>query len=142
MTRATPIMRELAGHLIALEAKENKAAGKEVSTAFAVCDKLRPQLANLMGNVGFRTVLSRAMALARVEVPWLRAAHVKADGSIEGLTELESHISPAEIAEGELVLLAHLLGLLTVFIGEKLTLGILRERWPKLALNDADLGKG
>ena len=36
---------------------------------FLVCEKLRPHLAMLMGNAGFRALLSRALALAKAEVP-------------------------------------------------------------------------
>jgi predicted transglutaminase-like cysteine proteinase len=40
------------------------------------------------------------------------------------------------------LLLAQLLGLLVAFIGEDLTLRLVREVWPKLSLNDLDLGTG
>ena len=95
-----------------------------------------------MGNAGFRALLSRALALANAEVPWLRAVQVKADGSLEGLEELHAQLDPDEIFEGRVVLLAQLLGLLVAFIGENLTLRLVREVWPKLSLNDLDFGKG
>jgi hypothetical protein len=95
-----------------------------------------------MGKVGFRELLSRALALANAEVPWLRAVHVKADGSFEGLDELGAQVDPDEIFEGRVVLLAQLLGLLVTFIGEDLTLRLVREVWPKLSLNNLDFGKG
>ena len=66
--------------------------------------------------------------------------HVKADGSLEGLDELGAQVDPDEIFEGCVVLLAQLLGLLVAFIGENLTLRLVREVWPKLSLNDLDLG--
>jgi hypothetical protein len=72
-----------------------------------------------MGNTGFHALLSRALALANAEVPWLRAVHVKADGSLEGLDEPgKRKWTRKEIAEGALFLLAQLLGLLVAFIGE------------------------
>src|SRR5664279_3639772 len=98
--------------------------------------------ATLMGNVGFRALLSRSLALTNAEVPWLRAVHVKADGSFEGLDELGAHVDLDEIFEGRVVLLAQLLGLLVAFIGEDLTLRLVREVWPKLSLNDLNFGKG
>src|ERR1019366_9458164 len=108
--------------------------------AFLVGERLRPHLARLMGKVGFRELLSRALALANAEVPWLRAVHVKADGSLEGLDELGAQVDPDEIFEGRVVLLAQLLGLLVAFIGEKLTLRLVREGWPKLSLNNLNYG--
>jgi hypothetical protein len=47
-----------------------------------------------------------------------------------------------DIFEGRVVLLAQLLGLLVAFIGEDLTLRLVREVWPKLSLNNLDFGKG
>ena len=135
-------MRDLAQRLIAYETRGNKSSETKTPAAFLVGEKLRPHLATLMGNAGFRALLSRALALANAEVPWLRAVHVKADGSLEGLDELEAQVDPEEIFEGSVVLLAQLLGLLVAFIGENLTLRLVREVWPKLSLNDLDFGKG
>ena len=134
-------MREFAGYLIACETKRDKSSATKPPAAFVVCEKLRPPLANLMGNAGFRALLSRSLALANDEAPWLRAAHVKLDGSLEGLNDLEAQIDPDEFFEGSVVLLAGLLGLLAAFIGEKLTLQLVREVWPKLSLNDLDFSK-
>jgi hypothetical protein len=136
MSRATPQMRNLAERLIALEARGSKSSETINRAAFHVCEKLRPQLATLMGNGGFRTLLSRALVLATVEVSWLRAVYVKADGSLEGLAELGAQADPEEIAEGRVVLLAQLLGLLVAFIGEGLTLRLARDVWPQLSVND------
>ena len=135
-------MRDLSQCLIAYETRGNKSSETKTPAACLVGEKLRPHLATLMGNVGFRALLSRALALANAEVPWLRAVHVKADGSLEGLDELEAQVDPDEIFEGCVVLLAQLLGLLVAFIGENLTLRLVREVWPKLSLNDLDFGKG
>jgi hypothetical protein len=126
-------MRVFAERLIAYERRDNKSSETKTPAAFLVGEKLRPHLAPLMGNVGFRALLSRALALANAEVPWLRAVHVKAaDGSFQGLDELGAQVDPDEIFEGRVVLLAQLLGLLVAFIGEDLTLRLVREVWPKL----------
>lgn len=140
MNRATPKMRDFAERLIAYETRENKSSETKTPAAFHVFEKLPPHLATLMGNTGFRALLSRALALATAELPWLRAVHVKSDGSLEGLDELEAQVDSEEISEGRVVLLAQLLGLLVAFIGENLTLWLVREVWPKLSLNDLDLG--
>ncbi len=142
MSRATPQMRGLSQCLIAYETRENKSSETRTPAACLVSEKLRPHLATLMGSVGFRALLARALALTHPEAAWLRAVHVKADGSLEGLDELEAQIHPDEIFEGCVVLLAQLLGLLAAFIGENLTLRMVREVWPKLSLNDLDFGKG
>ena len=133
-------MRDFAERLIAYETRGNNPSETETSGPFLVGEKLRPQLAALMGNVGFRALISRALALSNAEIPWLRAVHVKADGSFEGLDELGAQVGPDEIFEGGVVLLAQLLGLLVTFIGELLTLRLVRDVWPKLSLNEVDLG--
>lgn len=71
----------------------------------------------------------------------LNAVQVKVDGSLEGLDELDVQSDPEQFAEGRLVLVTQLLGLLVAFIGEELTLRLVREAWPKLSLNDLDLKK-
>ena len=133
-------MRDLAERLVAYEASENISSETKTPAAFLVDEKLRQHLAILVGNVGFRALLSRALALANAEVPWLRAVHVKSDGSFEGLDELGAQVGPEEIFEGCVVLLAQLLGLLVAFVGEDLTLRLVREVWPKLSLNNLDFG--
>ena len=134
-------MRDFAERLIAYETRGNKSSETKTSAAFLVCEKLRPQLANLMGNTGFHALVSRALALATTEAPWLRAMHVKIDGSLEMLDKHEAQVDPERIAEGGVVLTAHLLGLLATFIGEDLTLQLVREVGPKLSLSDLDFSK-
>lgn len=136
MSRATPQMRNFAKRLIAYEAGGNKSSGIKTPAAFLVCEKLRPQLAMLAGNGGFHALLSRAFALANPEVPWLRTVHINADGSLEGLEELHTRLDRDELFDGGVVLVAQLLGLLLAFIGENLTLRLLREVWPRVPLDD------
>jgi hypothetical protein len=112
-----------------------------VPEAFSACDKLRTHLATLMGFTGSRALLARALALGNAEVPWLSTVSVKADGSLDGFESPQAQVAPAEIAKGRVVLLAQLLGLLVAFIGEDLTLRLLREVWPKLSVNDLDVRK-
>jgi len=91
-----------------------------------------------MGNGGFRALLTRALALAQADVPWLRAAYVNADGIVDGMDKPGTRISPEQLVEGSSVLLAHLLGLLVTFIGAALTLNMMREVWPEISLNDSE----
>src|ERR1019366_433926 len=72
MSRATPKMRDFAERLIVYETRGNKSSETKTQAAFLVGEKLRPQLAALMGNVGFRALISRALALSNAEIPWLR----------------------------------------------------------------------
>jgi len=129
---ATLKPKEFARRLLAYEAGSGKPADAKVSPAFRVCEKLRGPLGKLLGVGGFRSLLSRALALAGAEVPWLRALHIKADGSLEGLDELEAKLDSRAVAEGEVVLAAQLLGLLVTFIGAALTQRLLQDIWPTM----------
>ena len=142
MSRATSQMRNFAKRLMAHEAGGNESSEKKNRAAFPVFEKLHPHLATLMGNAGFRSLLSRSLALANEEFRWLRAVHVRSDGSLEGLEGLHAQLAPEVFFEGETVLLAQLLGLLLAFIGENLTVRLVREVWPNLSLSDLDFGKG
>lgn len=135
-------MRSLASRLIALEAKGKNVSGARVLVAFPVPEKLRPTLSTLMGNAGFQTLLARALTLATAEVPWLRVVKVNASGALEGWEELHAQLGPAKFLEGRVVVMAQLLGLLVAFIGEKLTVRLVMEVWPKLSLSDVNLEKG
>jgi hypothetical protein len=137
MNRATPQMRSIAKRLMAYEASRREASKV---AAFHAVDKLRPHLAALMGNGGFRALLSRALVLATAEVSWLRAVHVEADGALQGLEALHARLEPAEVFEGKVVLLAQLLGLLVAFIGTSLTSRLVSRIWPQISLNDRDFG--
>jgi hypothetical protein len=135
-------MRNFAQRLITHEAQRNKSAKTPTSDGFDVCEKLRSQLATLMGNGGLRALLARALALASAEVSWLRGVRVKSDGALEGLEEIQMPLSLDELSEGKVALLAQLLGLLVAFIGENLTLRLVREAWPKAPLHNLDLVEG
>ena len=135
-------MLDFAERLIACETRGNKSSGTKTPAAFPVCEKLRPHLATLMGNTGFRALLSHALARAEADVPSLRAMQVKADGSLAGLDKPEVQADPEERAKGSVVLVAQLLDLLVAFIGQTLMLRIVGDAWPKLSLNDLGFGKG
>lgn len=140
MSRATPKIREFAERLIAFETTGKKASGTKLPPAFRVCENLRPHLATLMGKGGFRALFSRALALASADVLWLSALSVNADGSLAGPDDIPSQVDPKERTEGGVLLVAQLLGLLVAFIGEDLTVRLVREAWPKLSLNELNFG--
>ncbi len=139
MNRVNPKPRDFAQRLIAHQAKENKSSGTEPAAAFPVTELLRPHLATLMGAFGFRSLLSRSLALASMDVSWLRMVELKANGSLPARDELAAKVAPADMMEGRLVLLTQLLGLLVAFIGAKLTLQLVHQVWPNLPRRKNDL---
>jgi hypothetical protein len=140
MSRATPELLNFARRLIAYEARGNESSETGLPAGFDVCEKLRRHLANLMGTGGYRALLTRALALASAEVAWLRTIVINVDGSLDERPEGGAQVDEQAMAEGGVVLVAQLIGLMMTFIGEGLTLQLLREAWPKLPLNDLDFG--
>jgi len=130
MSTASPAMRNLARRLIALEAARDDPSGAIAPGAVRVLDKLRAPLSKLAGVAGFRSLLSRALALAKAEDASLNPVQVRADGSLDG-SPGDWHGPDAGSGEaGGAVVVAHLLGLLATFIGEPLTLRLVRDVWP------------
>jgi hypothetical protein len=97
---------------------------------------MRTHLTTLMGNSGHRALQMRALALAGAEVPWLRGLQVAADGTMEGPDPSGAPVDPDAMTEGGVVLVAQLIGLLVAFIGEWMTLRLVREIWPNLPAGD------
>ena len=142
MNRTTPKLRDFAERLVSIGVTESKSSASKPTAAFAVFEKLRPYLAQVVGDLGFSAVLSRALVITNTDIAWLRAVHVKPDGSLEGLDELEAKVDPEEIAEGRVVLLAEFVGLLVVLIGERLVLQLVHQAMPKVSRDDLYFGTG
>jgi hypothetical protein len=140
MNRATQKMQDLAERLIVYESEHLKSCAA-ITADFSATEKLRPFLETFMGNAGFRALLMRALALAGEEVPWLREVQVNSTGSLEVPHELSEKMAAKAVREGGVMLLAQLLGLMVAFIGEKLTLQLMRDVWPTLKLNDLNTRK-
>ncbi len=110
-------------------ADSQAAPGAHGDEAVLVNEKLRTSLIQFAGADGFAALLRRALALASAEAPALRSATVSADGRLKGLEQLASH--EGSVARGAAVAITtQLLELLVTFIGEPLTLKLVRESWP------------
>jgi hypothetical protein len=132
---ANPRVRDIAQHLIAYESAGKHHSETSIPAAFQVCEKLRRPLSTLTGTAGFRSLLVRALTLAKREEQLLGTVEVTDDGYLEGLSG-----SATELEESLLV--AQLLGLLMTFIGDALTMRLLAEIWPDLLGIDLNSGEG
>ena len=119
-------------HALALQllAKEPVNGHGGMPAAFVVCAKLGVLLTKLAGAAGYRSLLTRSLAMASNEASWLKTLKVSPDGSFEGLEEVRSLTGQGEIQNGGAVFVAHLLHLLHTFIGEPLTMQLIKEAWP------------
>jgi DNA-binding response OmpR family regulator len=116
----------LARVLLLHESKEKK-SGDNSPTIFRVFDKIRSPLLNVAGETGLRSILARALTLAKPEVGWLLPVKVSDSGSFEGLGLAEESITAAEISRGETAIIAQMLGLLFTFLGESMTRSLLQD---------------
>ena len=137
MSTASPELQALARQLLAFEATRDHSSEARADVAAQVIEELRLRLIRLAGVDGFRSLLSRALTLAKAEAPSLNMVSVGADGSLEGFEGIEASEAVAGQAGASLV--AQLLELLTTFIGEALTLRLIRDSWPEASMDGANL---
>lgn len=131
MESMTAALEELARRLVALEASRGGMLAEIPSEVARVCEKLRIPLAKLAGQAGYHSLISRALALAKSKAPGLAAVQANVDGSLTGLPECEKSDPEAAIT-----VVAHLLNLLVTFVGEPITLGLIRDGWPDANLEN------
>lgn len=132
MDTPSSLMRELSRRLLAAN---QTAADNHVHEAAVMSEKLRIPLTRFAGAEGFASLLRRALVLASAEVPSLQSIKVGAEGRLEGFEQLSADSGTAvHGSEAAVAITAHLLGLLGTFIGEPLTLRLVREAWPDTSL--------
>ena len=117
-------------------------------------EKLRHCLVSFAGVASFHSIAVRALVGAQVDVPSLCAVQITADGTLQGLSDVESQITietdqagsqqSGEDPPGEdgAILIASILGLLLTFLGEALTLSLLRNAWPDATFDDRNSENG
>lgn len=133
MSLATPPLRSLALRLLASESETGAEAN--VASAVRVCEKLGAIISKLAGAAGYRSLLARALVLAQAEVPWLMTVSILPDGKLAGFEGDEAGAVSDPMRRGGAILIAQLLGLLHTFIGEPLTLQLLKEAWTDVSIH-------
>jgi hypothetical protein len=133
MDKPSSSMRDLARRLLAAS---QTASDPHVHEAVLVNEKLRIYLTQFAGADGFASLLRRALALAAAEVPSLQSVKIDTNGRLQGFEQIPANTAAgATGGEAAVAITAHLLGLLVTFIGEPLTLRLVREAWPEMALD-------
>lgn len=145
---AAPQMRDLAHRLLIHEAAAGKSSESMESPTLRVYEKLRQSLGVFVGVASFQSLATRALILARPEDPSLYAAQISADGALQGLgrgpgeNESQLEIEKNQPGDEGIILIARLLGLLRLLIGEAITLSLLRNAWPGEVFDDRDKAHG
>jgi hypothetical protein len=144
MTTVFPAIENLARRILAVEAARATAIDTQVDVAVRVCEMLQVPLSKFTGSAGFWSLLSRAVVLAKAEVPALSTVQVRPDGSLAGFEEIKQDPNAGEhdagaFEQGRVALVAHLLGLLATFVGESLTQRLVCDAWPDASIDKTDL---
>jgi hypothetical protein len=136
MATISPGITHLARQVLTLESVHSDSTATEIDRAAQVCEKLRASLTRLAGTSGFSMLLARAVALAIKKDPSLTPLHVGMDGALTGVDEVRRGLNGSHVEHhGGAIVLAELLGLLVSFIGESLTLTLVREAWPSASMD-------
>lgn len=130
MPTPSPSIRDLAERLL-VATRTAPSSDPPVHEAVALCETLRLSLTRFAGADGVAALMRRALALARVEAPALNNVTLNANGHMEGLEGVADAPGGTEAA---VALVAHVLALLGLLIGEPLTLSLVREGWPDASL--------
>jgi hypothetical protein len=136
MDKPSVSVRRLAQRLLEVEAARQSASHPHAFEAVHVCEKLRIALTRLAGADAFKSLLQRALVLARAETPSVQSVTLKPDGSMEGLDALVADANNGGL-EPAVSIIAHLLDLLVTFIGEPLMLRLVRQAWPDGSLDES-----
>ena len=140
MDLATLLARDLAAQMIAQESSGDESSEAQASAALRACDKLCLHLSRVIGTGGYIALASRALALSRAERGILPTVHISENGSLRGFSEVAINLEPIVAQTDAHSIVTQQLSLLLVFIGEALTVQIVRSIWPDLPLRVTVLG--
>jgi hypothetical protein len=127
--------RPLTLKMLALRAGAEADADAIASAVRRTYDDLARVSVPLIGRVGLEALTGRAVHLTQRECPGLNASADSARrgqgaGPFAQIVEALAQQEPALATDCAAALIGTLTGLLVTFIGEPLTLGLLRKAWP------------
>ena len=93
-----PATRDLARRLIAYETVVGESSELTEPAFFRVYEKLRRHLGALAGIIGFQSLASRAVTLARAEAPGLSAIQIRRTDTGSGAVNLTRNMMTARLA--------------------------------------------
>jgi len=140
MNEVPVAVRTLAAHILSHEAGGSSDPDELADAAERVETRLRGRLSELIGLIGYTTLLARALRLAQLEIPALGQITVNPNSGEGGLSGVRAFVEVAgadneglrAAAAGLTAILAHVIELLSIFIGEDLALRLVREGWPEI----------
>ena len=135
MTSPAPDLGDLARRLVQHEAGGRSGPAASAAALEQACARLKGDLADLLGSRGVSALFRRALHLAHRERPLLAGVSVDPEPAacFAGLAEALAEGSDEEAAEAGAAVLAQLLGLLVMLLGEDLGMQPVRKLWPQVA---------
>lgn len=126
-------LRKLALKVLAHRQGAGPAAEAFAAAARQAYDDLAREAAPLIGQVGIDAVTDRAIHVAQRKYSWLADAHApgQVEGPFSGVVAALERQAPPIATEAAAAVFATLAGLLITFIGEPLTMSLLRKAWPE-----------
>ena len=140
MNEPISAQEELACRVLAREAAETDPSSVRASQR--AIEKLRLYLTKFIGAAGFHSMLTRALALAKVQRPGLASVQVNPDGTLAGIDDAAQVRGGGAAEKAEAAVLTQLLALLVVFIGANMTLHIVQNIWSGTRLDDLNFDAG
>jgi hypothetical protein len=133
MAQPSPKLAELARRIIEDEADGSSDPPASAAAVEAACRRLTDHLVDLLGSGGVSAMLRRALHLAQRGQPLLAGVAVNAepDACYTGLAESLAARTEAEATTAAATVLAHVLELLVVLLGEDLGMKPVHKLWPR-----------
>jgi hypothetical protein len=140
---ATPRLRRIAAKLLAHEVGGAPATAETLAAAAQrLLDRLSARLAEVIGPLGVRAILLRAVQLRKPEFAFLDERISPLTGSESPGESLRACLraqEPEVIREVSVILFATFAGLLVALIGDRLALSLLQQIWPDALLPEVGL---
>ena len=132
MSAAPPTAGDLARQLLLQESGGHRESVALAEALERVCQRLHQRMVGLIGRAGFAALFTRALHLAREAHPALTgvAFDDQAEVCLRGTHEFAAARQPSEVSDAMGTILAQFVGLLITFIGEELSMRLIREIWP------------
>jgi hypothetical protein len=140
LPRPPPAPEALARQVLAIEAAAHQRADDMPAAAGLAYDRLRARLSVFLGEVGFDALWARALALTRRSFPPADAAAEEHAAALPpGLATVIAGRNAVEAATMLQTVFANFFTLLFSFIGSEISLRLIRQLWPDLPRDAADM---
>jgi hypothetical protein len=105
-------------------------SGARSDAIVKVSEKLRLSLGSVLGVVGFRMLLYRALLLTSTDIGNMEKMSVRYDGTLVGVDDFAARSTQKQVDEGGEALISRLLVLAEIFLGDALIRNLIEGIWP------------